>query len=98
MGLFKRANDRKSLIGAAPETVRTAQEMQALELSAAQQAAAEQQPAASQAASDVAAPADASVDFAPIAGVSIELYAEISRALAGVGYDQSQAPAIAADR
>ena len=35
-------------------------------------------------------------DFDPIAGVSLDLYAEISRDLAGVGYDQTKAPGLAA--
>ena len=35
-------------------------------------------------------------DFEPIAGVSLELYAEISKSLATVNYDQSQGPALAA--
>jgi hypothetical protein len=37
-------------------------------------------------------------DFEPIAGVSLELYAEISRDLAGVGYDPAQAPVLAAGK
>ncbi len=37
-------------------------------------------------------------DFDPIAGVTLDLYAEISRDLAAVGYDQTQAPALAAAR
>ena len=37
-------------------------------------------------------------DFDPIAGVSLDLYAEISRELAAVGYDPNRAPGLAAAR
>jgi hypothetical protein len=37
-------------------------------------------------------------DFAPIAGVSLDLYAEISKGLAAYDYDQSRAPEIAASK
>jgi len=37
-------------------------------------------------------------DFEPIAGVSLELYAEISRELADRGGDQSQATQVAASK
>ncbi|HEX9376806.1 MAG TPA: hypothetical protein VGB19_11290 [Actinomycetota bacterium] len=37
-------------------------------------------------------------DFEPIAGVSLELYAEISKSLATVNYDQTRAPEMAAQR
>jgi hypothetical protein len=35
-------------------------------------------------------------DFAPIAGVSLELYAEIAKGLADYSYDQSKGPELAA--
>jgi hypothetical protein len=38
----------------------------------------------------------AAADLEPIDGVSLSLYAEISKCLAAVGYDQAQAPVIAA--
>ena len=41
-------------------------------------------------------PAADDPDFQPIAGVSIELYAEISKGLAAYNYDQSKAPELAA--
>jgi hypothetical protein len=37
-------------------------------------------------------------DFEPVAGVSLELYAEISKGLAAYNYDQSKAPEIAASK
>jgi hypothetical protein len=38
------------------------------------------------------------VDFDPIAGVSIELYAEISRGLAAFNYDIAKGPEVAASK
>jgi len=38
------------------------------------------------------------VDFDPIAGVSIELYAEISRGLAAYNYDIARGPEVAASK
>jgi hypothetical protein len=43
-----------------------------------------------------AAPGGSDPDFEPIAGVSLELYAEISKGLAAYDYDQSKAPELAA--
>ena len=57
-------------------------------VTAAQQAAAQQAPA--QAPGTATGP-----DFEPISGVSLELYAEISKSLATVNYDQTQAPVLA---
>lgn len=37
-------------------------------------------------------------DYEPIAGVSLELFAEISKGLAAYNYDQSKAPEIAASK
>jgi hypothetical protein len=73
---------------------------QAQQMAAAQQAAGAAQMANFQnaAAAPAAAPAAAGAGTDPIAGVSLELYAEISRELAGVGYDQTQAPQIAASK
>ena len=61
-------------------------------MAAQQQAAAIDAAARQQAAVTAAA---VGPDFEPISGVSIELYAEISRDLATVNYDQAQAPALA---
>ena len=100
MGLFKQLKDMKGMIEDAPEMIRGAHAMgaQAQEMAAAQQAAAAaQMAAAGQYAQPQAAPAGAtSAAYEPVAGVSLELYAEISKGLAAVGYDQSKAPEIAA--
>jgi hypothetical protein len=100
MGLFKQLKDMKGMIEDAPEMTRGAQAMgaQAQEMTAAQQAAAQaQMAAAAQYAEPQAAPAGAcAANYEPVAGVSLELYAEISKGLAAVGYDQSKAPEIAA--
>jgi hypothetical protein len=95
MGLFKQIKDMKQVVAAAPDMVEQAQEMQknAQQMAAAQQAQTQQAAAAQQAA---IAGAATGPDFEPIAGVSIELYAEISKGLAAVNYDQTQAPALAA--
>ena len=90
MGFFKQIKDMKATVAAAPEMIEQAQEMAAN----AQAMAAAQQAAAQQAAQPTAAAVGP--DFEPIAGVSLELYAEISKSLATVNYDQSQAPALAA--
>jgi hypothetical protein len=92
VGLFKQVKDMKNLIGAAPEMVSAARQLgdQAQQLAAAQQAVTASPPA-------TAPPAPATgPDFAPIGGVSLKLYAEISKALAAGGSDQSRAAAIAA--
>lgn len=88
MGMFKQMKDMKKMVEAAPALVDQAQQMQAQQAAAAQQA---QQAAAQPApAGDATGP-----DFEPIAGVSLQQYAEVSKGLAAYGYDQSQAPQIA---
>ena len=94
MGFFKQIKDMKATVAAAPEMIEQAQEMAAN----AQAMAAAQQAAAQQAAAQPTAAAAVGPDFEPIAGVSLELYAEISKSLATVNYDQAQAPALAAAR
>ncbi len=97
MGLFKDLKNMKETVAAAPGMIEQAQQLgaNAQQMAAQQQAMAAQQATAAQAA---AAGAAAGPDFEPIAGVSLELYAEISKGLAAVNYDQSQAPAIAATK
>jgi len=94
MGFLKQMKDLKDTVNAAPGMVDQAMQMkaQAEQMQAAQMAAVQQQ--AAQAAAAPVAPA-AGGDFEPIAGVSIELYAEISRELGG---DASQAPIVAAGK
>jgi hypothetical protein len=45
---------------------------------------------------DAVQPIVAHMELEPIDGVSLELYVEISKSLARVGYDQAKGPAIAA--
>ena len=88
MGFMKQMKDMKATVAAAPEMISQAQQ-----LSANAQAMAAAQQRATYTVPTVAA---IGPDFDPIAGVSLELYAEISRDLAGVGYDQTRAPGLAA--
>src|SRR4051794_40518290 len=82
----------KATVAAAPEMINQAQQLGAN----AQAMAAQQQAAATAAQQAAAAPGDVSgPDFEPIAGVSLGLYAEISRGLAAVNYDQARAPEVA---
>ena len=95
MGIFKQIKDMKATVAAAPDMIEQARQMQAN----AQQMQANQQAAAAQAAAQAASAAPpAGPDFEPIGGVSLELYAEISKSLATVNYDQTQAPGLAAAR
>lgn len=98
MGLFKSLKDMKDMVHEAPEMIATANDLSANAQAnaAAQQAAAQQAVAAANAAGAPPVAAAAEGDLAPIAGVSIELYAEISKSLAEVNYDQSRAPEMAA--
>ncbi|HEX6310975.1 MAG TPA: hypothetical protein VF152_05065 [Acidimicrobiia bacterium] len=95
MGLFKQLKDAKKAVEAAPGLVDGAVKMgaQAQEMAAAQQAVA-QQAAAQQATAQQAAATGP--DFEPIAGVSLQLFAEVCKGLAAHGYDQSKAVDIAA--
>jgi len=93
VGLFKQIKDMKQTVAAAPEMVEQAQQMAAN----AQQMQAQQAAAAQQASQQEAAGATGP-DFEPISGVSLEQFAEVSKGLAEVNYDQSQAPAIAATK
>lgn len=101
MGMFKQLKQAKHSIEAAPGMIAQAQELgaQAQQMAVAQQAAAAQAAAQAQAQaqamSATAAPA-AGGDLEPIAGVSLELYAEISKGLAAYNYDQSKGADVAA--
>ena len=92
MGLFKQMKDMKKTVEAAPGLMAQAQQMgaQAQSMQAAQYAAMQQAAAA-------APPADGAF-FEPIAGVSLELYAEISRESAGRPGDLGHAASSAAGR
>ena len=97
MGLFKQMKDMKETVAAAPDMIANAQALgaSAQQMAAAQQAQAQQAMVAQQTAVAAAATGP---DFEPIAGVSLDLYADISRDLATVNYDQSQAPGLALSR
>jgi hypothetical protein len=99
MGMFKQMKDMKKTVEAAPGMIDQAQQMgqQAQEMAAAQQAAAQQQAAQAQQASEQAAQAGGP-DFEPVAGVSLEVYADVCKELAAQGYDQSKAAGIAASK
>ena len=99
MGMFKQMKDAKKAVEAAPGIIDQSMQMadQAQQMAAAQQLAAQQQMAAQQVAQQQPA-ATSGPDFEPIAGVSLELFAEVSKGLAAVGYDQSKAVEIAASK
>jgi multidrug efflux pump subunit AcrA (membrane-fusion protein) len=103
VGMFKQLKDMKKAVEAAPGLVDQSMQMadQAQQMAAAQQAAAQQaaaqQAAAQQAATQQAAPG-AGGDFEPIAGVSLEQFAEVCKGLAAHGYDQSKGPEVAASK
>jgi hypothetical protein len=112
MGMFKQVKQMKEAVAGAPALIEQAQELQAAALG--QQAAAQQLAAQHQAAAAAAgvpaggigagiAPAPApgalsDADLAPIGGVSLDLYVELSRELGARGYTLEQAPALAAER
>jgi hypothetical protein len=105
MGMFKQMKDAKKAVEAAPGLVDQSMQMadQAQQMAAAQQAAAQQQAAQQQAAQQQAmaqaqAGPAAGPDFEPVAGVSIELFAEVCKGLAAHGYDQSKAVEVAASK
>jgi hypothetical protein len=94
MGLFKQMKDMKDMVAAAPGAIDQANQLGAnAQAMAAQQQAAATQAAAAQQASVAAAATGA--DFEPINGVSLALYAEISKDLATVNYDTSQTTMLA---
>ena len=82
MGVFKQFKDMKQAVAAAPDLVDQAMQLGA---QAEQMQAAQQQAAQAQAAQAAQAPAAAPTgpDFEPVAGVSLETYATISRELQG---------------
>lgn len=102
MGIFKQMKQMKEVVAGAPDMIEQAQQLQAagLQLAAQQQAAAAGVPAGGIGAGITPAPAPGSLseaDLAPIGGVSLELYAELSRELGARGYTLEQAPALAAE-
>jgi hypothetical protein len=108
MGLFKQMKDMKRTVEAAPAMIAQAQQLsaQAQQLGAAQQAAygapgtspATMPTAPLAAATPGLAASPSAPEFEPIAGVSLELYAEISRDCAGHPGDVGHAALAAAGR
>ncbi len=108
MGMMKRMKDMREVVNAAPGMMQQAQEMQqqaqqmgaqAQQMAAAQQAAAQARMAAAQGggfAQPGAAPTGP--DFEPIAGVSLEQFAAISKGVAAYNYDQSKLVEVAASK
>ena len=94
MGMFKQMKDAQSLLADAPGMIDQANQAaaNAQAMAAAYQAQAAQAPVAG----TPVAGTPTGPDFEPIANVSLALYAEISKGLAAVNYDQAQAPALAA--
>jgi hypothetical protein len=104
MGMMKRMKDMRDMANAAPGMVAQAQQMgaQAQEMAAAQQAAAQARMAAmqQQQGGGFTAPgaAPAGPDFEPIAGVSLEQFAAISKGVAAYNYDASKLVEVAASK
>ena len=108
MGMMKRMKDMRDMVNAAPDMIKQAQETadaarqmgaQAQQYAAAQQAAAQAQMAAAQGggfAQPGAAPTGP--DFEPIAGVSLEQFAAISKGVAAYNYDASKLVDVAASK
>jgi hypothetical protein len=98
VGFFKDIKDVKEAVAGAPGVITHAQQVAAqgeqlmAATAAAQHVAAEE---ARQKAEQEIAAEGASADLTPIAGVSLELYAQISKGLAAVGYEASRAVEVA---
>jgi hypothetical protein len=100
MGIFKNMKQMKEAVNGAPAMIEQAQQLQA----ASAQYAAQQQAAVAAGLPGAGVPAGApsapltEADLAPIGGVSLELYAQVSRELGDRGATLDQAPALAAER
>ena len=95
MGMFKRMKDMRDMVEAAPGMVAQAQQLsaQAQQMAAAQQAAYQAQAAQSYGAQPGGAQPTGlaeGADFDPIAGVSIEQFASVSKGVAAFGYDPAK--------
>jgi hypothetical protein len=100
MGAFKRMKDMKDMMHAAPGLIEQAREAgaQAQEMAYAQQAAIQAQMQARQSQVGGQVVDTSGPDFQPIAGVSLERYAEVSKGVAAYGYDQSKLVVVAAGK
>jgi len=100
MGMFKKMQEMRDMVNAAPGMVAQAQAMgaQAQQMAAAQQAAAMAQMQQAQAAAGIAQPGAAPTgpDFEPIASVTLEQFAAISKGVAAYNYDQTKLVEVAA--
>jgi len=94
MGLFRQAKQMNGIVQGTPEQIRAANTFDA---HAQQRVVAQQAVAVDRGATLLGAqPAGAPADYEPIAEVTIELYVDVAKGLATVGYDQSKGPEIAA--
>jgi len=98
MGMLKRMKDMRDMVDAAPGMVAQAQQLsaQAQQMAAAQPAAYQAQ--AAQATGPQPGGLAAGGDLDPIAGVTIEQFASVSKGVAAFGYDPTKLPEIAASR
>ena len=98
MGMLKRMKDMKDMVDAAPGMVAQARQLsaQAQEMAVAQQAAYQAQ--AAHATGEQPGAGAAGADFEPIAGVTIEQFASVSKGVAAYGYDPAKLPEIAASK
>lgn len=96
MGLFKSMKDMKSAVAAAPGMIQQSQQL-AANAAVMQQAYAGQMQQSMAYNAGLAQPLTPE-QLAPINGVDLPTYAWVGKRLAGVGYDQAQAPAFAAQR
>jgi hypothetical protein len=96
MGMFKRMKDLKEVVEASPAMIQNARQLgaQAQEYAAAQQGAMQMGTMAPATGAATAGGAD----LEPISGVSLELYAEISKGLAAYNYDITKGPEVAASK
>ena len=105
MGIFKNVKQMKEAVAGAPGLIDQAQQLQAASMQAMQQhqaaAAVAGGPAGGIGPGVAPAPAPGSLteaDLAPIGGVSLELYVELSREMGTRGSTIEQAPSLAAER
>jgi hypothetical protein len=94
--MLKRMKDMRDMVNGAPEIMAQGMQLasQAQQMAAAQQAAAQAQMAQYQAQAGFGAAAGGA-DLEPIAGVTLEQFAAISRGVAAYGYDGSKLVEIA---
>lgn len=101
MGMFKKMQDMRDMVNAAPGMMAQGQALaaQAQQMAAAQQAAAMAQVQQAQAAAGYGQPGAApdGPDFEPVVGVSLEQFAAISKGVAVYNYDRTKLVEVAAE-